>query len=307
MDNDRAGLLYALGGFITLSIGDAVIKGMAGLWPPTAMAATRYVFAGIALSAILAAREGRGALWPMPRAGLQWWRGLGVSVSTVAIFTALWLMPLADAIVITFMQPMLTALLAVPLLGERLRKTALLATLLAFAGVVIVLRPNFAEVGLAALLPLVSALGLSVLMIANRASAGAGSALAMQAYIAMTAAVLLLLATLVGHLSGVERFALHWPQWHVLARCAFIAVTASVAHWLIYMGTMRAGAATVAPMTYGQLLGAVVFGWLFFDEVPDAISMLGAAIIVLAGLWLWYLGRPKAAARVPTDATRPPG
>lgn len=297
--SDRAGLLYALAGFALLSVGDAIIKGMAGLWPPTAMAATRYVIAAVALSAVLAARQGRGSLWPMPRAGLQWGRGFAVALSSVTMFTAVWLMPLAEATAISFTQPMITALLAVPLLGERLKPAAIAATLLAFAGVVVVLRPNFAEIGLAALLPLFSALGMAILMIANRAAAGAGSALAMQAYIAITGTALLLLATVVGHFSGVERFAMHWPAWHVVARCAFIACSATLAHWLIYMGTMRAGAATVAPMTYGQLLAAVAMGWVFFGELPDAIAMLGAAIIVMAGLWLWYLGRnrsPKAPA-----------
>lgn len=293
--SDRAGLLYALAGFALLSLGDAIIKGMAGLWPPTAMAAARYVIAAVALSAMLAAKQGRGALWPMPRAGLQWWRGAGVALASVAMFTAVWLMPLAEATAISFTQPMLTALLAVPLLGERLRPAAIAATCLAFAGVIVVLRPNFAEIGLAALLPLLSALGMAVLMIANRAAAGAGSALAMQAYVAITGTVLLLLATVIGHFSGIERFAMHWPQWDVLARCGFIACSATLAHWLIYNGTMRAGAATVAPMTYVQLLAAVVLGWVFFGELPDAIAMAGAGIIVAAGLWLWYLGRARIA------------
>lgn len=292
--SDRAGLLYALAGFSTLSLGDAIIKGMAEMWPPTAMAATRYVLAAMALSAILVAREGKGALWPMPKPGLQWWRGLGVAVASIAMFTAVWLMPLAEATTITFTQPMLTAMLAALLLGERLRVPAILATLLAFVGVVIVLRPNFSEIGLAALLPLLAALGMAVLMIANRAAAGAAGALAMQVYIAVTASVFLVIAVVIGHFSGIERFAMHWPEWHVVARCAFIAFSASIAHWLIYMGTVKAGASTVAPMTYGQLLAAVVLGWLFFGEAPDLVAMLGAAIVVGAGLWLWYLGRNRA-------------
>jgi len=291
--SDRAGLLCALAGFALISLGDGIIKGMAGLWPPTAIAAMRYVIAALALSAVLVAQQGRGALWPMPRAGLQWWRGAGVALSSVSMFTAIWLMPLAEATAIGFTQPMITALLAVPFLNERLRPAAIAATLLAFAGVIVVLRPNFAEIGLAALLPLLSALGMAVLMIANRAAAGAGSALAMQTYIAITGTVILILATAAGHFSGIERFAMHWPAWHVVARCALIAVTATLAHWLIYMGTMRAGAATVAPMTYGQLLAAITLGWVFYDEVPDAIAMMGAGIIVLAGLWLWYLGRGR--------------
>jgi len=294
--SDRAGLLFALAGFSLLSIGDALIKGMAGEWPPTAMATARYVIAAAGLAAMLAARQGRGALWPMPRAGVQWWRGCAVALSAVSMFTAVWLMPLAEATAISFTQPILTALLAVPLLGERLKPAAILATLLAFAGVITVLRPNFAAIGVAALLPLMSAAGMAVLMIANRSVAGAASALAMQYYIALTASILLVLATIMGHFSGIDRFAMHWPQWHVIGRCAIIACSATLAHWLIYMGTMRAGAATVAPMTYGQLLTAALLGWAFFGELPDAMAMFGAAIIVAAGLWLWLLGKAKPAA-----------
>ena len=295
--SDRAGLVYALAGFCTLSIGDAIIKGMADMWPATAMAATRYVLGAIGLSAILLAREGTGALLHMPRPGLQWFRGLGVAVATIAMFTAVWLMPLAEATTITFTQPMLTALLATLFLGERLRRAAIVATLVAFAGVLIVLRPNFSVIGLAALLPLLVALGMSTLMIANRAAAGVAGSLAMQVYVATTASVLLVSATIVGHFSGIDRFAMHWPQWHVFARCAFIAFSASIAHWLIYLGTTKAGAATIAPMTYGQLLSAIILGWLFFDEMPDLLSLAGAAIIIGAGLYLWYIGRSRPGAR----------
>jgi drug/metabolite transporter (DMT)-like permease len=233
----------------------------------------------------------------MPRAGLQWLRGLSVAVATIAMFTAVWLMPLAEATTITFTQPMITALLAALFLGERLRPAAIVATLVAFVGVVIVLRPNFAAIGLAALLPLVAALAMAVLMIANRAAAGAAGPWAMQAYVSITASVLLVGASLIGHWSGSPRFTMHWPEWHVFARCAFIAFSATLAHLMIYMGTVRAGAATVAPMTYGQLLGAVVLGWIFFDEAPDPAALLGAAVIVGAGLYLWHIGRTREPAQ----------
>jgi len=291
--SDRAGLAYVLAGFSTLSIGDAIIKGMAGMWPAPAMAATRYVLAAIVLSALLARKEGWGAVLRMPRPGLQWVRGLSVSFATIAMFTAVWLMPLAEATTITFTQPMITALLAALFLGERLRPAALVATLVGFLGVVIVLRPNFIEVGLGAFFPLLAASSMAMLMIANRASAGSGSVLAMQAYVALTASVLLILATIIGHFSGLEQFRMHWPAWHVFARCAFIAFSATIAHWLIYLGTQKAGAATVAPMTYGQLLAAALLGWIFFGETPDALSLLGAAIIIGAGLYLWHINRMR--------------
>lgn len=291
--SDRAGLAYVFAGFSTLSIGDAIVKGMAGLWPAPAMAATRYVLAAIVLSALLARKEGWRAVRHMPRVRLQWVRGLAVSLSTIAMFSALWLMPLADATTITFTQPLITAMLAALFLGERLRPAAIVATLVGFIGVVIVLRPNFIEIGPPALLPLLAAASMAMLMIANRATAGVGSALAMQAYVAITAAVLLVTATIAGHLSGVEQLRMHWPAWHVIARCAFIAFSATIAHLLIYLGTAKAGAATVAPMTYGQLLGAALLGWLFFGETPDAWALLGAGIIIASGLYLWRINRMR--------------
>src|SRR5678815_3585 len=75
--SDRAGLLYALAGFCTLSIGDAIIKGMAGAWPAPAMAATRYVAGTVLLAVMLGRSEGRAAL-RLPKDPLQWTRGVAI-------------------------------------------------------------------------------------------------------------------------------------------------------------------------------------------------------------------------------------
>lgn len=287
---ERSGLLFALAGFATLSFGDAVVKSMTGLWAPTAIAATRYVIGAVGLGALLMARQGRTAfVAPVPH--IQLVRGAAVSLATVGFFSAVFVMPLASATAISFTSPMLTALLAALVLREPARRETWIASAVAFVGVLIVLRPNFLAVGWAALLPLIAALGMSVLMIANRYVAGKASTLAMQAYIAIAAAPLLLGATLAFHVSGIARYQVGWPEWSVLARCALVAFSASCAHWLIYMGTVRAGAASIAPMTYVQLLVATLLGWLFFDSHPDAATLLGAAIIIGAGLYLWHAGR----------------
>jgi drug/metabolite transporter (DMT)-like permease len=290
--NETTGLLFALCGFATLSLGDAVVKSMAGQWPPTAIAATRYALGAIGLAALLAVREGRaGFVLPHPR--VQLLRGFAVALATVGFFTAIAFIPLAAATALTFTSPMITALLAALVLGEPARRETVIASVVAFGGVLAVLRPNFAAAGPAAFLPLLSALGMSLLMIGNRFVAGKASSLAMQFAVAVTATPLLLLAMAGGHLSGLPRFALAMPDWTVLARCALVACSASTAHWLIYMGTTRAGPATVAPMTYVQLLVATVCGWAFFGDRPDAMTMLGAAIIIGAGLFLWQAGRRR--------------
>lgn len=287
---ERSGLLFALAGFSLLSCGDAVVKSMAGQWAPTAIAALRYAFGAFGLSALLALREGSKA-FAMPVPYVQLLRGVGVAMATVGFFSAVFVMPLAAATALTFTSPMITALLAAIFLGEPARRETWIASFIAFAGVLIVLRPNFISVGWAALLPLLSAFGMSLLMIANRSVAGKASPLAMQAFVALLATPVLLVATIGFNFSGIESFSVGWPHWSVVARAALVACSASTAHWLIYLGTTRAGAATIAPMTYIQLLIASVLGWLFFDSHPDALTLLGAGVIIGAGLYLWNAGR----------------
>ena len=288
--SDRAGLLYALAGFCTLSIGDAIIKGMAGEWSAPAMAATRYVVGAVLLTVLLVRYEGVAAL-RLPREPLQWLRGVAISISAVGMFLAVWIMPLAEATTIVFTQPVITAVLAMIFLGERARLSTWLATLVAFGGVFLVLRPNFETAGWGVLLPVVSATGMAITIIANRKVSGRASVLAMQYYMSVTAMLFLLVATTGAHFSGLENFQAYWPDWTVLARCVFIGVTATLAQWLIFMGTVKAGAGTVAPMTYGQLLMAVALGLLFFGERPDLTALAGAAVIIGAGLFLWWRGR----------------
>jgi len=288
--SDRAGLLYALAGFCTLSIGDAIIKGMPGEWPAPAMAATRYVMGTLVLAVLLARYEGLGAL-RLPRDPLQWLRGVAISISAVGMFLAVWIMPLAEATTIVFTQPIITAVLAMLVLGERARLSTWMATLVAFAGVFLVLRPNFETAGWGVLLPVVSATGMAVTIIVNRKVSGRASVLAMQYYMSVTAMLFLLAATTAANFTGLENFHVGWPHWSVVARCAFIGLSATLAQWLIFMGTVKAGAGTIAPMTYGQLLMAVALGLLFFGDGPDLTAIAGAAVIIGAGLFLWWRGR----------------
>ncbi|QGN56241.1 EamA family transporter [Novosphingobium sp. Gsoil 351] len=283
-------MLFALGGFSLLSVGDAAIKTIAGAWPGTAVALTRYTIGTAMLGILLWRREGRAGFRLLR---LRWHllRGFAVGIATVAFFSALFVMPIAEATSITFTSPMLTALLAAAFLGERLRPVSVAAMVLAFCGVAIVLRPSFAALGLAALLPLLSALGMSFLMLGNRVVAGSGSALAMQFAVAALALPVIAAATLVGHWSGLPQYHVGAPDWSILARCAIVAGTATTAHWLVFLGTERTGVARVAPMSYVQMLMALGLGWALFADRPDWIALAGAAVIIAGGLLLWWSGR----------------
>jgi drug/metabolite transporter (DMT)-like permease len=280
---------YGLAGFALLSVGDSVIKSIAGEWPGTAVAALRFALGAAGLGALLWWREGRGA-FAAPRLGLQAARGLALALASLFFFLAIFVMPLAEATAIQFANPMITALLSLALFGERLPRAAWGAIILAFAGVLTVLRPNVAELGLAALLPLAAALGMAALMILNRRTQGDVSPLAAQFFVAAFATPPLLLAALAGQASGSAALAIDMPSAGVVLRCALVAVSASLAHALVYMATTRASAAAIAPTVYVQIIAATLIGIGWFGDWPDAVAVVGTAIIIAAGLWLWYQG-----------------
>lgn len=288
------GLVFALAGYVLLSIGDAVVKTMTPHWPAPAIAALRYLLGTIGLGVILWVREGPAA-FRMGHYALHGGRALAVSFSAICFFIGITLIPLADATAMTFVMPMLTSWLAAIFLKERVSRPVWIASLLAFAGVMMILRPNLLGAGLAAVLPLGAALGMAILILLNAKVAGRASVLAMQFIVAALATPLLILAAMLGHVSGVPSLQVTMPDWSVVARCAFVAVSASTAHTLIFLATTRASAATIAPMTYAQLLVAMIISTFVFDYPPDQTSLAGSALIVGAGLYLWRKARPSAA------------
>jgi drug/metabolite transporter (DMT)-like permease len=282
----RSGLLYALCGFALLAMGDAVIKSIAGAWPGTAVAALRYAIGAIGLGTLLFLKEGRkGFALPMPK--VQLLRGFSVALATICFFSAIFLMPLADATAIGFTSPMITVIFSAIFLNERTRATKWFAIVIAFGGVLLIMRPNVAELGWVALLPLVAAMSMALVMMGNRVVAGAGSPLLMQFLVASVAVPFILSAAFIGHFSGVAALHIGVPDWTIIARCMLVAVTASCAHWLIFMATTRASAAEIAPMTYVQLLIAIGLGIILFGDWPDLTSLAGAGIIIASGLILW--------------------
>lgn len=284
---ERWGLLMAMAGFATFSVGDGIIKSITGQWSPVAIATMRYILAASVLCGVMRQREGR--VFPVPLLRWHLLRGSAVGIGAAAFFIALNYVPLAEATAVLFTSPMLAVVLSFFLLGEPIRLRAVGAIIVALAGVMLILRPNLATAGLAALFPLVTATTTAVMIIGNRKAVGSGSNLAMQAYMALFGLPILLVLGAVGHFSGNPLLYIEMPSLQVLLACAIVAGTASFGHHLVFLGTTRAGAAAVAPMMYVQLLVAMAIGWAVYGEMPDRVAMVGVVLIVAAGLLM--LGR----------------
>lgn len=287
------GITLALVAFAGFPLGDAVIKSMAGDWPAQAVAALRFSIGALALAVILFFREGRSG-FHVNRPWLHVARGFTLFVGTITFFSAIYIMPLADAVAISFINPILTALFSGWFLNEKMRPGTWVATIIAFGGVLIMLRPNVAAFGWVAILPLISAFSVSAMLILNRTVSAGRSIFAAQFYIAFWAAIFLIMATAVGHWFVPLMTIPGTPDWDVVWRCVLVAITATGCHFLLYMATMRTTAAAIAPIVYIQLLIATVISVFVFGDPIDRTAMMGGLLIMFSGLLLWRSERKLA-------------
>ncbi len=295
LPSHRSGILFGLTGYALLTVGDAVIKTMAGEWPGTGVTAIRFVIGAVGIGVIIAMKYGRAG-FAVPRPRLQVARGVSLSIASLCFYMSLFFMPLAEATVISFGAPIVIALLSGWWFGERVPRVSWLAMLLATIGVIIVLRPNLALYGWPALLPIVAMCAMAVFAMLNRISAQDVSPLASQFWVALYAAPIQLVVAAIGHLSGEPSLAVTaLPSLDVVLRCAFVALSASSAHMLLFMATRRVSPATMAPTMYIQIVVAILVGAAVFGDRPDAVALAGIALIVTAGLVLWYASSNKRA------------
>ncbi|MDZ7588375.1 MAG: DMT family transporter [Parasphingorhabdus sp.] len=281
-----SGVTIALLAFACFPVSDSIVKSMAGMWPATAVAALRFAMGAVVLALIAWRREGRAGFVvgrPWLHVGRRWPR----RASSIAFFSAIYVMPLADAVAISFINPILTALFSAWFLKEPMRPAVWIATLIAFGGVLIMLRPNIAAFGWVAVLPLISAFAMAAMIILNRMVSSQRSIWAAQFYIAFWAAIFLTVATVAGHYGTQAMHINGWPTTDVVVRCMIVAVIATMGHFLLYTATMRATAASIAPLVYIQLVLASLISVLIFKDPIEPIAIVGALLIIGSGILIW--------------------
>jgi drug/metabolite transporter (DMT)-like permease len=200
--------------------------------------------------------------------------------STAFYFTAIGFVALATAATISFMTPCLIAVLAGPLLGERVGARRWAAVGMGFVGVLIVARPGADAANLASLLVLGSATASALYDLLTRRVVAADPPETAVGYAAVVGAVVLGLAMpLVWTAPG---------SWTSLAILLSLGLWGGLGHYFTARAYHCAPASVVAPFSYLQLVGAAAAGYLAFGEIPGPAVWLGAALIVASGLFLVY-------------------
>lgn len=270
---------------------DAIAKGLAGTIAPGQIAWSRFFFQILILLPFVIRSGGL-------RVGRRIWvhalRGILIASATVMFFSSLAKLPLADAISIFFVEPFILTLLSVVILGEKIGWRRLAAVFIGFCGAMIVIRPSYQVFGLTALLPAGAACAFSFYIILSRVLVDEGSAVAMQFYAGIFGCLTLSLAVGIGGSADIAVFTPVWPttnEWLLLAALGLIATSG---HMLIVLAMRRIGTGLIAPFQYLEIIGSVVLGLVFFGDFPDAPTWLGIAIIVSAGLYVFYRERKIA-------------
>jgi drug/metabolite transporter (DMT)-like permease len=287
------GIASLCAGALVFSLQDSVIKSISGDHAVTLAIVIRSLVAFPIIVAMVAmaggVRQLDTPLWPV--LGL---RGAVLLLAYTSYFMAFPALPLAEAIALYFTVPLIVMVMSGPLLGERVTLWAWGAVGIGLLGVYFILLPGWGLFEPAALLSLISAVTYAYAMILARKHGAQAPATVMVFY--QNAAYLLgaLLIAVVVKLFGVtppghpslDFLVRGWavPGWVDLLLMAACGVIAAVGSTLLSQAYRSGAANVVTPFEYTGMIWAVVFGYLFFDEVPKLSTLGGMALIALAGI-----------------------
>jgi drug/metabolite transporter (DMT)-like permease len=259
-----------------LSITDAAVKwlGHAG-YAATQIAFFRYLF-GLVPVAVMIWRNG-GRTLRIRRPGLHLIRIGLIFTTSIAFYTGLRYMPLAEAVAIAFTAPLFVTVFSWPLLGERVGRRRWGAVAAGFVGAVIMLQPGTAAFRAEAILILVAALTFALAMLLTRRMAATETNTAIFAY-----------STLGAWIVSVPFVAFAWqvPVARDLWVFLMLGLVGGCGSYLVIVAYRHAPAALIASFDYTSLVWATLFGWVLWQERPGPAVWVGAAVIVTAGLYI---------------------
>ena len=294
-DTTRLGILTMLIAVLLFSLNDVMGKWLVSTYPVGQLLLIRSAAAFLVLSPFIY-RAGWRVLFDIQRPGLMAVRVCLTTVEVSSFYYAVAYMPLADAITFWMAAPIYVAAMSPLLLGEHVGWRRWTAIGIGFIGVLIALQPSSDSLTTPALIALFGSLCFALMMITGRALR-TSSDLALVFWPTVGAA-----------LFGIVSSAFSWvvPTLFDYALLALLGVVALTAHVFMNRSLMLADAATVTPYQYTLLLWAVIFGWIFFNDTPRLTTLIGAAFIVVSGLFIFFreqqLGRSPSA-----DASQMPG
>jgi drug/metabolite transporter (DMT)-like permease len=271
------GILLFLVAMAILPVMDGFAKYLGATVPVVEIVWARFTFHTALILPIAFARYGITTVLRPPKPHLQVVRSLLLVMSTVFFFGALRYLPLADALALIFINPIIVTVLAPFCLGEKVGLRRWLAVIVGFAGTLIIIRPGFAELNAGTGLAIAAGVSIAAYFLLTRRLSGTSEPLVTLAYTGVVGAVVS---------TGALPFFWVTPSWPELAMMIGIGLIAAVGHYLIIRAYDHAPAPVLAPFGYAEIVMATVVGYVAFGDIPDRWTALGVVVLIASGLYI---------------------
>jgi drug/metabolite transporter (DMT)-like permease len=260
---------------LTIPLVDGLAKYLSGNYSPLFLGWARYAAACLIVLPFAAGIHGSG-VFPAERRASHVFRTVFLVAAMTLYFLAIARIPLATAASAYFVGPVIAVALSVAVLKEQMTSRKALSLVLGFVGSLVILRPG-GSADPSILMALGAGVCFAVYLIATRQAAKESDPIKTLAFQCVAGTVLL-----------TPQAVLSWsaPAWSDLLFFSGLGLFSAISHMLSIAAFRNASASTLAPLVYIELIGAALIGFLAFDEVPGALTIVGAGFIVAAGLVL---------------------
>lgn len=275
--NARLGILLMISGIAMFALGEAMVKTLARDHAIAQIVWARYTFHAIVFLAIFH-RAGILRQMRTTRPWLQLTRSVLLLIATSCFFVALRYLPLADAVAINLVAPLLVTAFSIPILGERVGPRRWAAIVVGFVGALIIIRPGFGTLHWAVFMPLGTAVSYALYQILTRIAARTDAA---HTSLFWTSAIGVLATSALVPFFWTAPSATGW------ALMVATGVSFGFGHYLLILGLERAAASVLSPFIYTQIVWAAALGIVVFGQYPDAATVAGAAVVIASGLYAW--------------------
>ena len=276
--NIRLGIVLMMIGLALFAGGEAIVKTLAAKYDITQVGWARYVFHAL-VTFVLFFRSGIFRLAKTTRPWLHISRSALMLFATCLFFFALRYLPLADAVAILFIAPIMITAFSIPILKEQVGWRRWAAIFVGFIGAMIIIRPGGVATHWAALLPFGSAIAYAIYQILTRIASRTDST---QTSLFWTSVFGVSVTSFFVPFVWITPTPIEWMLMMGLGGMY------GVGHYLLIRGLEIAPASRMSPFLYTQIIWATLFGFIFFGQLPDMMTIGGTAVVIVSGLYIWW-------------------
>jgi len=277
LNKNIMGIIFMTLGMFCLSVNDVSVKGLNISFPVWEVIFFR-AFSGILVSFGLIFIFGWRSL-KTKKPVRHFVRAFSAVGCVVFYFFGLKFLLLSENIAIMHSAPIFAALLAVPILGERLGIHRIAAIIIGFIGVIIIVKPGSDVFKLVSILPLISALFMASVYLSTRSIMNTDSSIAIIFYYSLA----LLITALIFF---PKNFVM--PDLLQLLQLMSLGIMGSLGHYFMSQAAKNAEVVVISPFEYTSFIFVGVMGYFFYNEIPNSSIVIGGLLIILGGLYIAY-------------------